>query len=93
MDASLFVEHTWTKRGFFNSFLTVFLRKVRRTFLRKRAAAIGYEDPINKDYNATTEMYHSCLNQILNEWRERGNRVAVMVASHNADSIKYAVKD
>lgn len=75
---------------------------------RKRAAAIGYEDPINPTYEATSQvhnylfnitnkitvfkMYQRCLNAIVDEWELRGkNNVAVMVASHNLETVRYAV--
>ncbi|XP_043090194.1 proline dehydrogenase 1, mitochondrial isoform X2 [Puntigrus tetrazona] len=57
---------------------------------RSRAAEIGYEDPINPDYEATNRMYHKCLEYILEEINH--NRMAnVMVASHNEDTVKFTL--
>ncbi|XP_051537466.1 proline dehydrogenase 1, mitochondrial-like [Myxocyprinus asiaticus] len=58
---------------------------------RSRAAEIGYEDPINPDYDATNRMYHKCLEYILEEINL--NRMAnVMVASHNEDTVKFTLE-
>ncbi|KAG1958594.1 proline dehydrogenase 1, mitochondrial [Pimephales promelas] len=58
---------------------------------RTRAAEIGYEDPINPDYEATNRMYHKCLEFILEEINL--NRMAnVMVASHNEDTVKFTLE-
>ena len=38
-------------------------------------------------------MYHRCLDAIMDEWAHRGRgSVSVMVASHNFDTIRYAVE-
>ena len=60
---------------------------------RERARQMGYEDPINPDYDATTRMYEKsflyCLDQIKKYPR---GRISVMIASHNEDTVKFAVQ-
>ncbi|TNM89327.1 hypothetical protein fugu_003561 [Takifugu bimaculatus] len=57
---------------------------------RERAKELGYEDPINPDYESTNRMYHRCLDHILEEIAT--NRKAnVMVASHNEETIKHTI--
>lgn len=60
---------------------------------RERAKEMGYEDPINENYDATTRMYEKsllyCLDQV--KQNEKG-RISVMVASHNEDTVKFAVE-
>ncbi|KAM4576092.1 proline dehydrogenase 1, mitochondrial [Odontesthes bonariensis] len=58
---------------------------------RERAREIGYEDPINPDYEVTNWMYHRCLDYVLDEIAL--NREAnVMVASHNEDTVKHTLR-
>ncbi|KAI7796035.1 proline dehydrogenase 1, mitochondrial isoform X2 [Triplophysa rosa] len=58
---------------------------------RSRAAEIGYEDPINPDYEATNRMYQKCLEYVLEEIHL--NKMAnVMVASHNEDTVKFTLE-
>ncbi|XP_037679484.1 proline dehydrogenase 1, mitochondrial-like [Choloepus didactylus] len=57
---------------------------------RARAAAVGYEDPINPTYEATSAMYHRCLNYVLEELKHNP-RAAVMVASHNEDTMRFTL--
>ncbi|XP_032234100.2 proline dehydrogenase 1, mitochondrial [Nematostella vectensis] len=57
---------------------------------RLRAQSLGYDDPIHPSYAATSECYNQTLNDILEECR-RGD-ANVMVASHNEDSVRFAVK-
>lgn len=64
---------------------------------RARAAAMGYEDPINPTYEATTAMYEKTLMECLTrikDLKEKTNerRIAAMVASHNEDTIRFAIK-
>merc|ERR1711963_537301 len=63
---------------------------------RARAASLGYEDPINPNFEATSEMYHRCLAECMRRMQElkltnQGNKVGIMVASHNADTIRFAL--
>ncbi|XP_035235858.1 proline dehydrogenase 1, mitochondrial [Anguilla anguilla] len=58
---------------------------------RTRAAEIGYEDPINPDYEATNRMYHKCLDYVLEEI-EHNRKANVMVASHNEDTVKFTIQ-
>ncbi|XP_072455825.1 proline dehydrogenase 1, mitochondrial isoform X2 [Notamacropus eugenii] len=71
-------------------FGTKLVRGAYMTQERERAAAVGYEDPINPTYEATSTMYHRCLNYILEEIKHHG-RASVMVASHNEETVKFAL--
>ncbi|KAM8866116.1 proline dehydrogenase 1, mitochondrial [Synchiropus picturatus] len=58
---------------------------------RDRAEELGYEDPINPDYESTNRMYHRCLDHVLDEIAS--NRTAnVMVASHNEETVKHTLR-
>ncbi|XP_060104986.1 proline dehydrogenase 1, mitochondrial [Heteronotia binoei] len=57
---------------------------------RSRAAELGYEDPINPNYQKTSEMYHRCLDYILEEIKHH-RKANVMVASHNEDTVKFTI--
>ena len=65
---------------------------------RARAEEFGYEDPINPNYEATTEQYHKCLLECMQRMHElkkvpgMEKRVGIMVASHNADTIRFAIE-
>ncbi|XP_063272501.1 proline dehydrogenase 1, mitochondrial isoform X1 [Prinia subflava] len=58
---------------------------------RERAAQMGYEDPINPTYEKTNEMYHRCLDYVLEEIT-RSQKANVMVASHNEDTVKFTLR-
>lgn len=60
---------------------------------RERAASLGYEDPINPSYEATTEMYHSVVEEVMRQMHMREPRkMAVMIASHNEDTVRYTIQ-
>uniref|UniRef100_T1GRH8 Proline dehydrogenase n=1 Tax=Megaselia scalaris TaxID=36166 RepID=T1GRH8_MEGSC len=64
---------------------------------RARAKELGYPDPINPTYEATSEMYHKtlieCLTRIrdLKKQKMDPKRITIMVASHNEDTIRLAI--
>lgn len=66
---------------------------------RARAQELGYEDPINPDFEATSAMYHRCLNECMTRMHElkqynmdNEKKIGIMVASHNADTIRFAIQ-
>jgi len=66
---------------------------------RARAAALGYPDPTNPSYEATTEMYHRTLTECLRrikDMKDKGSedkkKIAIMVASHNEDTVRFAIE-
>jgi len=65
---------------------------------RARAGLLGYKDPINPDYPATSAMYHKVLDECLtriNQLKLSGQdpqRIGIMVASHNEDTVRYGVR-
>jgi len=65
---------------------------------RTRAEALNYPDPVNEDFEATSAMYHRCLDlcmrrihELKMSGQEKGKRVGIMVASHNEDTVRYAI--
>ncbi|CAH2094099.1 unnamed protein product [Euphydryas editha] len=60
---------------------------------RARAAAMGYEDPTCESVEATTASFHKCLKEILSRVKnEQKDRLGIMVASHNEDTVRYAIQ-
>jgi len=65
---------------------------------RARAKALGYDDPINETFEATTEMYHrtllECLRRIkaLKDKQEDPKKISIMAASHNEDTVRFAIE-
>jgi len=64
---------------------------------RQRAVALNYPDPINEDFEATSDMYHRCLDlcmRRIDELKQSGleKRLGIMVASHNEDTVRFAIK-
>lgn len=59
---------------------------------RARANSLDYEDPICKDYDATRQMYESCVLEVLHCIKQRPiGRVSAMMATHNEDTIRFAL--
>lgn len=60
---------------------------------RRLAQEHRYDDPINPNFESTSKMYHQCLDEVLNSMNKRpSGRVQVMVASHNEETIRYAIE-
>ena len=60
---------------------------------RRLAQELGYDDPINADFQSTSKMYHNCFDQVLNSIQRRSSgQVRVMIASHNEETIRYAIE-
>ncbi|XP_030747642.1 proline dehydrogenase 1, mitochondrial isoform X2 [Sitophilus oryzae] len=64
---------------------------------RARAAAMGYPDPTNPNFEATSEMYHKTLTECLRRikaFKDKGEdkKIAIMVASHNEDTVRFAIE-
>ncbi|KAM9841517.1 proline dehydrogenase 1, mitochondrial isoform 2-T2 [Aulostomus maculatus] len=58
---------------------------------RARAEEIGYEDPVNPDYEATNKMYHKCLEYLLEDI-DHSRKANIMVATHNEDTVKFTLE-
>jgi proline dehydrogenase len=60
---------------------------------RLRAKQMGYQDPINDDYDATTRMYEKSLLYCFEQIKTQPlGRISVMIASHNEKTVKFAVE-
>ncbi|XP_012552471.1 proline dehydrogenase 1, mitochondrial isoform X2 [Bombyx mandarina] len=59
---------------------------------RARAAAMGYEDPTCENVDATTASFHKCLKEILSRVKSGKTGLGIMVASHNEDTVRYAIQ-
>ncbi|XP_022216666.1 proline dehydrogenase 1, mitochondrial isoform X1 [Drosophila obscura] len=65
---------------------------------RARAQALGYPDPVNPTYEATTDMYHKTLSECLRRIKlmkdcgDDARKIGIMVASHNEDTVRFAIE-
>ncbi|OXA52967.1 proline dehydrogenase 1, mitochondrial isoform X2 [Folsomia candida] len=65
---------------------------------RQRAAEMGYEDPINPNFEATTEMYQRNVNEAMTRikrMKEIGDpkKICIMMATHNEDTVRFVIKN
>jgi len=63
---------------------------------RARAEALNYPDPVNPDFEATSDMYHKCLLECMERIQRlrlagEPNKVGIMAASHNEDTVRFAI--
>ncbi|XP_045116029.1 LOW QUALITY PROTEIN: proline dehydrogenase 1, mitochondrial-like [Portunus trituberculatus] len=90
---ALDLEQSYRQKFFFGAKL------VRGAYMeqeRARADELGYEDPVNPSYEATTQMYHDCLEECLRRIKFNKSfgdtqKIAIMIASHNEDTVGYTV--
>lgn len=72
---------------------------------RARAAKLGYEDPINESFEATSRMYEKTLSYMMEEIQrelsldsfdpqvgQNNRRISIMVATHNEDAVRYTLE-
>ncbi|CAO1383907.1 unnamed protein product [Diamesa hyperborea] len=65
---------------------------------RARAESLGYEDPTNPSFEATTETYHKTLTECLRRIKKLkdtgadAKKIGIMVASHNEDTVRFAIE-
>jgi len=64
---------------------------------RERARVLNYPDPINDNFDASTEMYHKCLLECMMRIKElkeleQPKKLGIMVASHNEDTVRFAIE-
>ncbi len=77
------------KQGF--HFGAKLVRGAYLDFERKRAAEIGYPDPINPSYESTCRMYDRVVGECLNAISAH-KKVCIMVASHNEESVNFTTE-
>ena len=59
---------------------------------------MGYPDPTNPTFEATTESYHRTLMECLRrmkQYKDKGEdpkKIGIMVASHNEDTVRFAIE-
>lgn len=58
---------------------------------RRRALELGYEDPIHETIEDTHKSFNSAIKFLLEEIKN-GSRCALLIASHNEESILYATE-
>lgn len=65
---------------------------------RARAAVMGYPDPTCESFDATSKMFHDTLTECLRRIKDLKNagldqkRIGIMVASHNEDTVRFAIQ-
>lgn len=59
---------------------------------RGRAKQMDYPDPVNENYEATSRMYEKSLTYCLEQIKSRPGKVFLAIASHNEDTVRFAIK-
>lgn len=59
---------------------------------RRLAQQENYDDPINADFETTSNMYHACVDEVINNIVKRSSdKVRIMIASHNENTVRYTI--
>lgn len=58
---------------------------------RSRAKQMGYPDPVNENFEATSRMYEKSLEYCLQQIKLRPGKLFITIASHNEDTIRFAI--
>lgn len=59
---------------------------------RKLARELGYPDPTNPTYDATSDTYHKSMYTMLENIARNPDRSSAIIASHNEDTVSKAIK-
>lgn len=59
---------------------------------RKLANEQSYPDPIHQSWESTNHSYHQSLDMMLDLIAKDSKRYSIIIASHNEDSVKHAMK-
>ena len=64
---------------------------------QRLASQLGYDDPVNATFDATTDMYYAVSELLLREMStaasgERQRKLHVIFASHNDDTIRWLLR-
>ena len=56
---------------------------------------MGYPDPINPTFEATTAMYKSVVGTLLEDMKRQGKagKTHIVIAGHNEETVQWAVSE
>jgi hypothetical protein len=71
------------------------VKLVRGAYMYKERALAerdGYQSPVHDTYEDTCAMYNKTLDRLLHLMKERSPVTNMLIASHNEDSVKFAIR-
>lgn len=54
---------------------------------------MGYPDPINPTFEATTATYKSVVQTMLEDMKAREGKTHIVIAGHNEETVQWAVSE